>query len=179
MQRLNAPNQNKGFTLIEVIVTVIIAGVLAAITAPSLVGLLNQNQVKEAQRQVESALKEAQRQAKRRGKSCSITISPSAKTISSADNCLLSTRTIGDSNLVGSDTLSLIVGSNNNADETITFNNKGGTTASKTIVVNSSSSSEVKCVFISSISGSIRSGNYTASTAVGTALVEDSCLGAD
>jgi prepilin-type N-terminal cleavage/methylation domain-containing protein len=38
---------NKGFTLVEMIVTVIIVGVIASIAAPNLLGLLNQSRVKD------------------------------------------------------------------------------------------------------------------------------------
>lgn len=63
---------NKGFTLVEMIVTVIIVGVIASIAAPNFLGLLNQSRVKDGLAQVEGAIKEAQRQAIRRGKTCKI-----------------------------------------------------------------------------------------------------------
>ena len=54
---------NQGFTLIEMLVTIIIIGVIASLAAPNFLGLLNQSRVKDGLAQVEGAIKEAQRQA--------------------------------------------------------------------------------------------------------------------
>lgn len=64
--------QNSGFTLIEMLVTAIVVGVIAAAATPNLLGLLNQNRVREGMRQVEGAVREAQKQATRKGKTCKI-----------------------------------------------------------------------------------------------------------
>lgn len=160
MQRYNVRNQNSGFTLTEMIVTVIVAGVIAAITAPSLVGWLNRNQVNEAQRQVESALKEAQRQAIRRGKSCSVTITPGLNaTISSSDNCLLSQRNFGTNTSVGGDKVS--INANDGEANIINFSHKGIPDIQKVIVINSSLNSTQKCVAIADGIGRIITGTYT------------------
>ncbi len=88
--------RNSGFTLIEMLVTIIIVGVIAAISAPNLAGLLNRYRVNSALEEVEGAIKEAQKQAMRSGKSCTITINTVSKAISGG--CLLSTRNLNDSN---------------------------------------------------------------------------------
>ena len=64
--------QNSGFTLVEMMVTAIVVGVVAAVASPNLLGLLNQNRVREGMRQVEGAVREAQKQATRKGKTCKI-----------------------------------------------------------------------------------------------------------
>ena len=64
--------RDRGFTLIEMLVTIIIIGVIASLAAPNFLGLLNQSRVKDGLAQVEGAIKEAQRQAIRRGKTCKI-----------------------------------------------------------------------------------------------------------
>ncbi|MDJ0635020.1 MAG: type II secretion system protein [Xenococcaceae cyanobacterium MO_188.B29] len=179
MQRYNVRNQNKGFTLTEMIVTVIVAGVIAAITAPSLVGWFNRNQINEAQRQVESALKEAQRQAIRRGKSCSVKINTTNNTISISDSsydngCLLSQRNVGESTLVGGDTVSLKANSN---PVTISFTHKGNTSSQEVIVIESSLSSAKKCVAIAEGIGRIKTGTYTGN--LNTTLTRDSCSSAN
>ena len=176
MQRYNAQTKDRGFTLTEMIITVIVAGVLAAITAPSLVGLLNRNQVNEAQRQVESALREAQRQAIRRGKSCSITITPGLNaTISSADNCLLSDRNFGENTSIGGDRVS--INANDGAANTITFSHKGIPNIQKVIVINSSLNNTNKCVAITNGIGTVRTGTYTGD--VNLTLQSNSCNPAD
>ena len=64
--------KNQGFTLIEMLATAIIIGIVAAISAPNLLGLLNRNRVNQGLVQLEGAIKEAQRQAIRNGKTCKI-----------------------------------------------------------------------------------------------------------
>ena len=178
MQRSkNARTKNKGFTLTEMLVTLIIAGILAAITAPSLVGLLNRNQINEAQRQVESAIKEAQRQSIRRGKKCRVRINTNTKTIFSPDDgCLLSQRKVGETKLGGGDTVSLKA---KNPVMTISFNHKGTTNSSAVIVIESSLSSAKKCVAIASRLGAVRSGDYTGNVSVPANLHRNFCSPAD
>ena len=50
---------NKGFTLVEMIAAVIIVGIIAALAAPNLLGMLNQARVKDGLGQVEGAIREA------------------------------------------------------------------------------------------------------------------------
>ncbi|MBE9168684.1 type II secretion system protein [Pleurocapsales cyanobacterium LEGE 06147] len=156
------PRGEEGFTLTEMIVTAIVVGVLAAVSVPSLVGLYNQNKVKEASAQVEGALKEAQRQAMRRGKSCTVEIDTTNKKIknpSGGDGCLLSERELGEQ----------ITLRTNISPLTISFSMKGSaaTTASEdpTFVVSMpNTTSEQRCVVVASALGLMRSGNYTGST---------------
>ena len=176
MQRSNnARTKDKGFTLTEMLVTIIVAGILAALSAPSLVGLLNRNQINEAQRQVESSIREAQRQAIRRGKSCSVTINTTSKTISSSTNgCLLSQRKFGESNLVGGDKVSLKV---NSSPLTIDFTHKGTTSSNAVIVIESSLNNTKKCVAIAGTLGSVKTGIYTGN--LNTTLKPEDCSPAD
>ena len=53
-----------GFTLVEMLVTVVIVGILAAIASPSLIGLLERQRLASASDQVYQAIRQAQSKAK-------------------------------------------------------------------------------------------------------------------
>ena len=89
--------KEKGFTVIETVTTLVIAGILAAIATPSLIGMYRQQKVKEALEQLHGALEEAQRQAMLKGQGCTVNIDTTNNRVNSAnDDCLLSTRILPD-----------------------------------------------------------------------------------
>ncbi len=166
--------QNSGFTLIEIIVTVIIVGILMAIAIPNLLGLYNQYQVKNALNQVESSVKEAQKQAMRRGKACKIkldettvkgkvrdrvtvvTKSDPGESGKNYSNCLTSDRILPEA----VDLVTNIPGSTHK----ISFSHKGNTPTSGTIKLSVNGLDIGKCLVISNGLGIIRTGNYQASS---------------
>ena len=148
---------NSGFTLIEMLATIIIIGIIAAIAAPNFLGLLNRNRVNEAARQVEGALREAQRQALRRGKQCSININETTKIISNptTNGCLLNSRNLN--NLIKLDS----------SRTTITFSGKGnitidGSNPTPVLVVSMPNGTDLqRCVVLDNILASLRTGEYS------------------
>ncbi|MBW4443509.1 MAG: GspH/FimT family pseudopilin [Plectolyngbya sp. WJT66-NPBG17] len=62
---LKSSSVTDGFTLIEVLVTVILIGILFAIAAPNWVAFINQQRVGSARNQVSQALRSAQSEAQR------------------------------------------------------------------------------------------------------------------
>jgi prepilin-type N-terminal cleavage/methylation domain-containing protein len=181
---------NKGFTLVEMIVTVIIVGVIASIAAPNFLGLLYQSRVKDGLAQVEGAVKEAQKQAIRKGRICKIRFTSSgtgadersviqvhpdeivgATTVSYA-GCLLSNRELPDSisfSLLNSVTSTLdSVDSSTPAD--LGFSTKGNPDFQGTMVIQHPQVDTVnwKCIQIEGLLGSVLTGDYNSGT--------DSCV---
>ena len=172
---------NKGFTLIEIITTVIIIGVLASIAAPNFLGLLNRNRVRQALEQVEGAVKESQRLAIRKGKTCKIRFTSTGtgsdkrsvvqvrpnETIGvtniSYSGCLLNTRELpseisfGLLDPGGSGNVST-VDSSNLID--LAFSSKGIPNVEGTMVISHPNVSIKKCIEIKGLLGNILTGNF-------------------
>ena len=156
MQNYIKKKSDRGFTLIELMVALVIIGIIAAIASPNFLGLLNRIKVNNALEELLGAIKETQRLAMRHGKSCRININPSNNILNAADNeCSLSTRKI-DENVIIRTNLS---GSPPN----ISFSHKGSTTKMGTIVLSSNLTDTQKCFVISLGLGIMRTGNYTGS----------------
>ncbi|MBE9168338.1 GspH/FimT family pseudopilin [Pleurocapsales cyanobacterium LEGE 06147] len=169
-------SENRGYSLLEMILTVIIVGILAAIAIPSFIGLLNQNRVKEGSARVKGAIREAQRQAIRRGRRCKIRIDTTNRkiTVSSPDahgnysGCLLSERTLPKGVAIKT----------NYSTPVITFSPRGNTNSAGTIVVyNIDGAQAKKCIAISLGLGIIRSGDYTGD--VSTSISATQCKTTD
>jgi prepilin-type N-terminal cleavage/methylation domain-containing protein len=159
MSLYNVRKSNSGFTLVELLMTLIIIGVIAVITVPNFLGLMSRNRVNQASLQVEGALKEAQRQAMRMGKQCTININTTTKIISNpaTNGCLLSTRNLNSSVQLNSNA---IINSNE-----IKFSGKGNidrtVVASPVLVVSMPNrTSQRKCVVLDGLFGILRSGDY-------------------
>lgn len=161
---------NKGFTLIEMITTVIVVGVIASIAAPNLLGMLNQTRVKDGLGQVEGAIREAQKLAIRRGKPCTIVFTTndsgnsSVETKSGFDGCLLSTRELADSvsfSVLNSGSLVLINSSN---EIELSFSGKGNPDVTGIMVISHPQTNTQKCIQIAGLLGNMLTGNYDSAT---------------
>jgi Tfp pilus assembly protein FimT len=149
-----------GFTAIELAVIVVIVGILAAISAPSMIGWTRNVQVEDAVDRLEGALKEAQREAIKRTANCEVTIpvGSSPNLASSPTNCLIS----GDRPF-DQVTLALATGSSTSA----MFNHKGRQTNGQLTVLVSNSqspSTQIRCLVASQGLGVIRTGVWDRAT---------------
>jgi len=87
---------NQGFTLIELIVVIVMVGVLAALSGPTMMGLINRAKVNDAHMDLVGVFKEIQRQAVKKSSVCKITI-PASETIEptfSSDCQIIGERTL-------------------------------------------------------------------------------------
>ena len=159
--------KERGFTLTEMLVTVIVAGILAAITTPSMVGMFNNSKVKSALEELNGALTEAQRQAMRRGKSCTVSIDTTHNQITVAtgtgsEGCLLSDRTFPDE----------LKMTTNISGNQVKFSFRGNTTLSDqgTIVITTQNGSgDQRCLVVSNALGAIKTGIYNGNATSPTA----------
>ncbi|MEL7078241.1 MAG: GspH/FimT family pseudopilin [Cyanobacteria bacterium J06643_13] len=149
---------NSGFTLIEMIAVTIITGIIAAIAAPNLLGLLNRNRVNQAMGQVEGALKEAQKQAIRTGRQCTININADSITNpAGGTGCLLSNRILNNLVTLNSNRTTIVFSGKGN----ITIDNTTGNPRPVLITSMANGTDRQACVVIQSKLGSVRTGEYT------------------
>lgn len=164
----NARHSNQGFTLIETLIILIIIGVLAAIAAPSFLGMLNRNKVNNALNQVRGALQEAQREAIRKSKPCTVTVNTTTKKVTGT--CLVT----GERTLPDGVEIATTTNINNNP---IEFSYKGTITLidAGTVVLFNSNIQQKRCLVISKPLAIIRVGNYSGSTSAGSTISHSSC----
>lgn len=147
---------DRGFTLVELMIVLVIVVIIAAIASPNFLGLLNRTKVNVSLEQLLGAIRETQRMAMRQGKRCDIKINPNTNIITAdPSNCIFNNRKI-DENI---DIRTNLSGSIPN----ISFSHKGNTTKMGTIVLSSDFIDHQKCFVISLGLGIMRTGNYTGS----------------
>ncbi|MDV2992079.1 MAG: hypothetical protein N4J56_001733 [Chroococcidiopsis sp. SAG 2025] len=167
----NARTKDRGFTALEILIALVIAGVLAAIAAPSFLSMFNKNKVNDALTQVRGALREAQREAIRKSKSCTLTIDTTKKDITAnPTDCLPIKPSLYEKRDASGNCIESRVAIATNLTGTppqFKFSFRGNTNKLGTIVVYSSdnTTNRMGCLVVSNGIGMIRTGNYDGSTA--------------
>ncbi|HEY9694244.1 MAG TPA: GspH/FimT family pseudopilin [Oculatellaceae cyanobacterium] len=173
-------NNSKGFTLLEMLIVLMMAGIMAAISAPSFMAMYNNSKITDAVEQAQGALQEAQTQAMRRSQSCSVKLVKIGQKIKTTDTTSVTTPVLrgnpesclitGDRSLKGI-VLDHDVATNDDSNETpweITFDYKGRTSAatnSGTVYFSIlNTPSREKCITISQGIGLLRIGKKSANS---------------
>lgn len=141
---------NNGVTLIEILVSVIIIGVVAAITAPNVMNWFNNTRVNQGLIQLETAMRSGQRQAERTGEGCEIQIDIATRTITGADDCLTEPQTLDDNLIINTNDVDLL------------FSSKGTAFigASAVYVIYMNGNDNQRCFVVAPGLGLMRSGDY-------------------
>jgi prepilin-type N-terminal cleavage/methylation domain-containing protein len=186
-------SSNKGFTLIEILITIMILGILATIATPNFLTWSTNKKIEDISTNIEGALKEAQSTAIRRNRTCNVWVTNTTASAvlddasKTADpGCLPSgSRTIAtlDSNL-------RIAGTGGSTGTLVKFSAVGTaivTPSTDAFVIyrtDALSTGTRKCIVISSGIGIIKTGKYTGTlpltlsstpTLAETTAVADSC----
>ena len=161
----------QGMTLAETLVTVVIAGILAALGFASLSGWSERKQVDGALVQLEQTLQQAKNQAIRQGRSCIVTldedtgVTPHVYTITSSNDCF------GISDFVLPEKVMFVANVDADGDAfpdttpEIEFSYQGYSSYSGTIVLSTTYQSKNQtCIVVPQDVGLIRSGYYQDST---------------
>lgn len=161
MLPLNVSKSQRGFTIIEVLATIVIAGTLLSIAIPTFVGLSNNNKIKISLEELEGALKQSQQQAMRLSKSCEIRLDNNEIKINNTTQdtgCLLNNYKLPDGVVMLPDL-------STTAPPRLKFSFKGNTNHAGTIVLAMNDGSGYRrCLVIAPGLGVMRSGVYTDAT---------------
>lgn len=168
MKHWNVRKKNRGFTLIEMLVVVIIVGVVAAVGVPNLLGMIYKARIDDGVADIEGAIKEAKSQAIRYSQRCEIEIktetiggeqtfvveAPTVSGITNNPRCLFEKRVLPTGVEVTDDIPTRIkFSAKGNIGNTDEYN-----TGSWTVTVSHDNISTSKCVRVEGLFGDVQTG---------------------
>ena len=163
MQKLFLPKPlavpNQGWTMIEMAIVSVVVGILASLAIPSMMSGIGKNQLQSSMGQVKGALQEAQRSAIKNGISCTVSINPTARTVTgSPAGCISSPVSIPDNTEITFTTPT--------AATSFSFSYKGNPSITSELIIalQSAKTSQKYCLAVSSGIGIMRTGTYNSST---------------
>jgi prepilin-type N-terminal cleavage/methylation domain-containing protein len=166
--------KQQGFTLVEVLMSVALVGIMAAIATPGFLTWLNNRKVEDAFAQVEGAIREAQTEAIKKGLSCTLNLNitgPSPSITSTPSQCLpTGTRDLaklGVQVLANNETGVSIGTANLGTPATLAFSYRGSFSSpgvGMIVVYQSQGANRRRCLVIASGIGMIRTGIYEGNT---------------
>lgn len=108
MQRRLQALRSQGFTTTEIVIVLVVAGILAAIAAPSIAGFQGQQELNQATSEVQAAILEMQREAQRLNRQCTLNTTDfvAGGINSNTTNCLLRSRSFPRNQITISQNLS-------------------------------------------------------------------------
>lgn len=149
-------SKDRGFTLIESLTVVAIAGILMAMALPSFLAAHNRAKLAQATELVVATLQEAQRTSMRRNQSCTLTLDKDHHKIQGLSGCLLSE----DRYLPNPVTLNYT-----GTTPRIEYGIRGNTTTNKAIILAiPDNPNESRCLTVSAPLGIIRLGSHNHQT---------------
>ena len=145
--------------MIEMAIVSVIVGILASTALPSMMSGIGKNQLQSSMGQVKGALQEAQRSAIKNGISCTVSINPTAKTVTgSPAGCISSPVNIPDKDEITFTTPT--------AATSFSFSYKGNPSITSELIIalQSAKTSQRYCLAVSSGIGIMRTGTYSGTT---------------
>jgi prepilin-type N-terminal cleavage/methylation domain-containing protein len=165
--RINRQYFDRGFTLIEMLMIVIIISIMCALATPSLLAIQGVTKLNSSADNIRTALETSQFQATKKKRSCNVYIRSNGETI--VGDCMINGVSSNTDIANGPDRLPVLYLASGITVTTVSltgtppqvvYNRDGLTQNSGTIILSSTETSDKRCLVLNKGVGLIRSGKY-------------------